>query len=1057
MMAQYDGSIRINTEILVKSAEKQLRALENNMEKTAEKAVVLRDKMKSLKNIKIPTDEYKEIQKQISNTEVKLSALRDRQEKFLETGGKVSSSTYKKMEYDADQLVNTLNQAKADMQELVDSGKAFTLGSSTEEYSKLGQQLKYAEAALETMNQQHAITQDRLEAALQKREAEKAKLDQISAEEQRLAELRENAVVSNQEVIDAIERRKELLQEIADLEKAGVTQGYQDYDDRIQELERIVQELRDYGNGADKANSQTKGLGESLRIAFSTMAKGLKDIPIAAFKASVKGLGNIITKSLVFPFKMFGIVGKKSISSITHLLKRSVSSMLSFGKSTKTSNNALQSGLKNILKYGLGIRSVYALFNKIRNGIKTGFTNLMGYSDDFANSIQSVKNSMKTLGNQIAAAFRPIVEMVIPWINSLINALSKAMTYAAQFIAALTGNSTFTRAKKIQDKYNQSLNGTAKAADKARGALAKFDDLDVLEKQDSEEASQTLPKDMFEEVPIESSMQNLLQALKDFVYGEDWDGLGSYVADKFSDGLKKLYDIINWDNIGPQITRFVKAFTEAFNGIVDGFDRDTLGRTIGAGINTVVNTLNLLIEGIDWENLGTKISTGFRGMLDEVEWANLGNLFGNKFMILWDMLFGFVDDMWRVDDFTGLTGWSELGIAIVETLNGMFENINLSEIGTTLGRALTGIFQAAIDFAKTFDWIGLGTNIYEGINSFFSNTDWATVGKGISDFVLGLLDTLIVAIEGTDWQEIGESIKTFIANIDWNGLAERLSEGIGAVLGGLASLLWGLIEDAWNSVVDWWKETAFEDGKFTMQGLLDGILEIFANIGDWIYKHIFQPFVNGFKKAFGIHSPSTIMEEQGEFIMKGLLNGISSLVDSVKDIWNGLKTSTVNIFNGIWTAIKGVINSILGGVEKMANGVVNAINAMIRALNSIHFDIPDWVPALGGKSFGFDIGEIPQVNIPRLATGAVIRGGNPFMAILGDQPAGKTNIEAPLATIEQAVENVMNRSGANMASSVGNISADMMLDGETFARLMVPYVLNELGRQGYDVDVLGVN
>ena len=118
------------------------------------------------------------------------------------------------------------------------------------------------------------------------------------------------------------------------------------------------------------------------------------------------------------------------------------------------------------------------------SGMKKGFENLAGYSDSYAQSVQNMKNAMSTLGNQFVAAFAPIVQMVIPWLTQLVSAISTAMTYVAQFIAVLSGKSTFTKAKKVQDDYNKSLGGTAKAADKARGALAKFDDLDVLEKQE---------------------------------------------------------------------------------------------------------------------------------------------------------------------------------------------------------------------------------------------------------------------------------------------------------------------------------------------------------------------------------------------------------------------------------------------------------------------------------------------------------------------------------------------------------------------------------------------
>ena len=93
-----------------------------------------------------------------------------------------------------------------------------------------------------------------------------------------------------------------------------------------------------------------------------------------------------------------------------------------------------------------------------------------------------------------------------------------------------------------------------------------------------------------------------------------------------------------------------------------------------------------------------------------------------------------------------------------------------------------------------------------------------------------------------------------------------------------------------------------------------------------------------------------------------------------------------------------------------------------------------------------------MARIPALASGAVIRGGNPFLAILGDQPVGRTNIEAPLSTIERAVENVMGRYGYGGI----NPTISLNLDGQEFARLTLQDILNEAARQGYNVEVLGV-
>ncbi len=99
-------------------------------------------------------------------------------------------------------------------------------------------------------------------------------------------------------------------------------------------------------------------------------------------------------------------------------------------------------------------------------------------------------------------------------------------------------------------------------------------------------------------------------------------------------------------------------------------------------------------------------------------------------------------------------------------------------------------------------------------------------------------------------------------------------------------------------------------------------------------------------------------------------------------MWNGMKTAVEGVFNGIWSTIKGVINSIIGGIESMANGVVKGINKMIDALNNLSFDVPDWVPEIGGKTFGFNIGKISEISIPKLAMGGIVDSAT--LAMVGE-------------------------------------------------------------------------
>lgn len=202
-----------------------------------------------------------------------------------------------------------------------------------------------------------------------------------------------------------------------------------------------------------------------------------------------------------------------------------------------------------------------------------------------------------------------------------------------------------------------------------------------------------------------------------------------------------------------------------------------------------------------------------------------------------------------------------------------------------------------------------------------------------------------------------------------------------------------------------------------------------------------------------IEDLGTVFNDVVEMV-KGILDGLILFLTGVfsgnwKLAWDGIKKILDSVWTGITNIVKDAINLIIGFINRMINAVVSGINTVIDALNSLQFSVPDWVPEFGGKSFGFNISKILAPQIPYLANGAVIRGGNPFAAILGDQPVGQTNIEAPISTIEDAVRNVVGeRSG-------GTLNINLNYDGETFARLSLQDILNEMNRQGYDIDVFG--
>ena len=216
---------------------------------------------------------------------------------------------------------------------------------------------------------------------------------------------------------------------------------------------------------------------------------------------------------------------------------------------------------------------------------------------------------------------------------------------------------------------------------------------------------------------------------------------------------------------------------------------------------------------------------------------------------------------------------NKIAKSIATFLNGFLETTNWKLVGSTIAKGLNTAFGFVNTFAKNFHWKSLGRAISDGINGAVKSFDAALAGQAISNTVKGILDTIIVAIENTDWQQVGEKVREVLVNIDWKGIVSRLSEAIGAAFGGFAAFIGGLIGDAFTSAKEYFEGKIEECGGNVVLGIFKGIIDAIKGIAAWIKDNIFTPFIDGFKNAFGIHSPSTVMRQQGIYIIEGLLEG----------------------------------------------------------------------------------------------------------------------------------------------------------------------------------------
>lgn len=1063
----YDAEIRIGTSI----DTSQMQKLQIQINKTTDKAAGLAQKLEELKNKKIPTTEYKEVQKQIEETESKLNKLLAKKEDFK---GSHKSASWLNMTSEIDELQASLPYLKGELQELVDTGKAFTLGKDTEEYTKASKSFAYAQSELRALN---------------------TKQDEMIAKQQK---------------------------------------------------------------AADK---------------FTTLSKkGQK---------TYRGLASVIKGGLIKSFDTLKDKASKAFKSIHSGTKKS---------------SGLFTDMKNRLK-GIALSLfvfnwITKAFNSIVSGINDGLKNLAGVSEETNKKMSDLKTSLTYLKNSFTAAFAPILETVIPVLTTLMNTLSNAINYVGMFFAALTGKSSYYKAKKVQEDYTESLEDTTEAAEETKealGGLAGFDDIELLPTQtdtgnkdkDKDKDKDKNTEDMFEEVPIASDLQNLADRLKDLIEKGDWESIGSLIAEKLNGAMQN----IQWDSIQESARNVAVNIANFINGFVKTFDWSLLGYNIAQGLNTALTFLNTLITTLDWGALGAALYNCLNSIVLNFDWSLLGQTLANGINGVFNFLY------------SAITGFdfAKLAASITTFINTAVTEIDWQLVAATIGEGINALLSFIVTFITTLDWGAIGEAIYTSINTFFLTIDWAELGTALSSGLLKVIEMLRSILQNVDWNAIGQDIATFLASVNWGSLLANIgglivdaviagielasgtfpkatsaiisfiaaweitkllafiqtSGGVVSAISNIVTVLLGataakiadkaetiaitalyakdfvvslvnstaaLVKQAaqfaintaakiadtaaqvamtaataaWNAIcvlataattafgtavafltspmgiavvaiaglvtagVLLWKnwDTICAKAKQiwgkiieTIGKAIDGIIGFFKGVIEFI-KGL---FTKDWTESFGVlgHVLDAFFENVENVFedVKQIFEGIVDFITGVfSGDWEKAISGLVNIFAGVWGLLtdiaKAPINIIIGFINTMIDAMIGTINFFIESLNKLSFDVPDWVPLIGGKKFGFNFTTVSAPQIPYLAQGAVIPPNQQFLAMLGDQTHGR-NLEAPEGLIRQIF-----REESSSNQMPANITLKFSGDLSGLARLLKPELDAESSRLG---------
>lgn len=365
---------------------------------------------------------------------------------------------------------------------------------------------------------------------------------------------------------------------------------------------------------------------------------------------------------------------------------------------------------------------------------------------------------------------------------------------------------------------------------------------------------------------------------------------------------------------------------------------------------------------------------------------------------------------WEQIKATALAVWPQMQAAA----SGLWTNALQPLLTYLAGTFMPGVVNS---FSQAFAPI-IGGEISTAIQVFADFFVWACGiwTDAINNILRPALEVLLQI-----WQDMMAGIQNA-----WNTYGQPIMDGVVAAFRNLetifSTLYYTVVEPILSNLIDLLQKLWNEH----LKQLWDDLLLLFGSVQNTIltfWNSVLSPLINWLIASFGpvfsdvfnavagiVETAVGLMADAIDIILvvlRGLLDFLSAVFrGDWGAAWNAIADTALAVWDRIKSGIKSAVNGIIGFINGMIQAVVNGLNRVIDAINTLSFDVPDWVPGIGGSSLGFDFSHITAPQIPYLAQGAVIPPNREFMAVLGDQSHG-TNVEAPLATIQEAVAAVM--------------------------------------------------
>lgn len=603
----------------------------------------------------------------------------------------------------------------------------------------------------------------------------------------------------------------------------------------------------------------------------------------------------------------FGLASDKAYILSKNLTQLAYDESSYWNKDTATTFTAIASAisgeLEPILRLGVDLsqarlqQELLALgFNKQVSSLSQADKAVLRYiaimkqtanvQGNLAQTISSPANMVRILKSEISQLAKAVGQLLYPAFKAIFPVLIAAVDLIKEFVVSLA--SVFGQKIEFTDfsKTQKDIGGVTDAMD---------------DTADATKAAAKAAKDYtmgFDELNIIDPSQNP---------GSSGSGGGGATGNLLGDVDLSQYDMFK-DYAGSAVDE-IKAKLKS----LDSFQ---IGTQIGEQLNKLMGMIYDAIHSVDWASLGAVFADGINGLVDSVDWDLFGRLLADRFIIEFELLGGFLS---RLD-------WTSVLNAFIDGFSGFFHELS--------------------DWIATVDWTGVGKQLTDKLSDAFQNVEIEKLARVLFNFITDSINAVSDFLAGTDSYQLGQDLVDFavraVTSVDWAGLAQAIGRFFGEAFIEALDFMGGLV----SRIADYFEKKVAEGpfdnvGLNIVYGIYYGIQDAITNVASWIVENVFNPFINGFKSAFGINSPSTVMAEQGGYIIAGLKKGItdaiSSVTETAKKILSAIKSAFDNfsLFDIGKNLIQGLVDGVNNMIETAKNAVANVGNAVIDKVKNV--------------------------------------------------------------------------------------------------------------------------